>query len=396
MTLHRGMYAARALLCGALVFGALVFSVVGGLPAHADDAPKADLVELRRATVERDAEPNVELFRKGDFTLGFGALLQVQGAFYTGEGAAIQFNDPADKEGFRVRRSRFGFGGTLIKDVEYYFAVDLKDTVVAAFGGDKGAEILDAHFVYSPLKSLHLTLGVDKVPLSISMMQSSGRLELIERSLAVDLLAPVRRVGLSVSGELKLGDFGMLRGVAGLYNGSEGVTSGNRQAGVAGVGYVQFDGLAPVEFVPRDFGFSLGGAFMYDDQSAITATRIGGNISFHGWRTRLVGELLYEKSSPKAAPTTTAQAGDITRYGVSGLLTVFLWQDKLQLAARFEYFNDNDALPTFGKQMLITGGLNWYFARDRLKLQVNYIRRMERDGPGVANDVGLAQLQATF
>jgi len=374
---------------------------IGAVPAPVQNPPGAQppsstAADIRRATIERDAEPTVELFRKGEFTFGFGALMQVQGAFYVGDGSRLQFNDPADSEGFRVRRTRFGFGGSIIKNVDYYFAVDLKDTVAAAYGGDRGSEILDAHFVWSPLSNLHLTVGVDKVPLSISLMQSSGRLELIERSLSVDLLAPVRRVGMSVSGEQKTGDFGTLRYAAGLYNATDGVTSGNRLSGVAGVGYAQYDMLAPQEFVPAGFGLSIGGAYMYEDGPGTDSHRIGGNLQIWGFRTKLVAELLYEKSSPDAAPTTTPIAGDVTRWGASALLTVFLWRDVLQFAGRFEYFSDNDVLPTFGKQILITGGLNYYIARDRLKVQLNYLRRMEREGPGVANDIAFLQIQASF
>ena len=44
------------------------------------------------------------------------------------------FNDPADAEGFRIRRARLGFSGRLFQDFSYYLAIDLKDAVEVATG----------------------------------------------------------------------------------------------------------------------------------------------------------------------------------------------------------------------------------------------------------------------
>jgi phosphate-selective porin len=347
--------------------------------------------------VEEDLDTERVLLRRGDFTLQMGGMLQVQGAFYVGDEAGLVLDDPADTEGFRVRRARFGFAGRLFSHWSYYIAVDLKDTVVAAQGGDHGNEILDAKIEWHRFPFARVIVGVDKVPYSALALQSSSRLTLIERPLMVGLVAPDRRVGLTVEGDL-LG----LQYAAGLYNGSEGVTSGNRMAGVAGAAHLQYNILGkPQEFVPSRIRLGLGGGYMYDDGPAVADHRASGNLAVQGFRVRLQGELLWMQSDPKGEPTgSEIIAGDSTRWGVAAELSAFVlpgrWSEYLQVAARYEYYQDVEELVTFGNQQLITAGLNLYLFRHNLKLQVNYIHRDEREGTEMANDVGFAQIQAMF
>jgi hypothetical protein len=358
--------------------------------------PAGDSSTPSQSVGERDVIPTVEILRRENFSLYMGMLLQTQIAFYVGSQSAIQFDDPADQEGFRVRRARFGFSGRVLKDITYYIAIDLKDTVLAAFGGDKGPEILDASVVWDRFRAFRITVGLDKIPLSVYQLMSSSHLELIERPLYTNLLAPSRRVGATASGSIDIGP-GQLRYAAGMYNGSEGVTSGNRLAGISAVGSLQYDIFRPAaSFVPKSFGVSVGGAYMFDDGTAVKAHRASGNLQVQGAGVRLVAELLYEKSNPKDVPSTDPVAGEVVRKGVAADLSVFLWRPYLQFAFRYEYFFDNDALPTFGQQRLLSGGLNVYFYGDRFKLQINYIHRDEVSGPVVENDIFFAQLQVSF
>lgn len=343
--------------------------------------------------VQDDMPTGVELFRRGGFTLSVGGMIQVQGAFYVGDEAAIEFDDPADTEGFRVRRARFGFGGDLLADWGYYLAVDLKDAVVASQGGDQGNEILDARIEWKRFPFARVKVGLDKAPFSAFALQSSSRLTMIERPLMVGHIAPDRRVGVTVAG-----DVWRLQYAAGLYNGSDGVTSGNRLAGLSGAGYLQLNILGkPESFVPRALRISLGGGYVYEDGPAVNSHRAGGSLQLQGWRTRLVGELLWMKTTPDSEPTGgPVEAGDTSRWGVAGEVSAFVWKQLLQVAVRYEYYKDVENLPTFGTQQLISAGLNLYIYRDNLKLQVSYVNRDEREGPKVENDIGFAQLQAMF
>ncbi len=65
--------------------------------------------------VEDDLETNMEVFRRGSFSLSIGGMIQVMAAPYVGDDAAMSLKDPMDTEGFRVRRARLAFGGTLYR-----------------------------------------------------------------------------------------------------------------------------------------------------------------------------------------------------------------------------------------------------------------------------------------
>jgi phosphate-selective porin len=376
--------------------------------AQPDGAPAVAPHEAERAPVvdrthhEQEAEVNAgredldlkqEVIHRRRFTLAIGGMVQVQGAFYVGDEASISgAKDPADTEGFRIRRARFGLGGTIMRDFGYYLAVDLKDTIVAALGGDRGSEILDAKIEWTRFPWAHISAGMTKAPFSTFALQSSSRLTLIERPLMTSFLAPDRRVGLDVEGKWRF-----FRWAAGVYNGSEGMTSGNKLAGVAGVvrlAYSLFD--RPEGFAPGPFNLTLAGAYNVDNTPSVLHHRVSGSLATSYWRLRLLGEFIWQSSTPHDAPGGTPEAGAVRRWGTAVELSGFVWRELFQLAVRYEYLKDNESLDTFGKQHLITAGANVYLYRDHIKLQVNYIHRDELAGPKVANDIGFAQLQAMF
>ncbi len=341
----------------------------------------------------RDLGAGVELVRRGPFSLFIGGLLQVQGAFYAGNQVSREYGDPLDKAGFRIRRARLSFSGRLAKDFSYYLAMDLKDAAgLHGLGGDPGNEILDARILWDRYRWLNISAGIDRVPFSTFSLHSSARLPLIERPLATELLAPDRRVGITVMGCL-----GPLNWATGVYNGSEGMTSGNRFAGVAIAARVSASLFQqPRSFVPQKPQVTVSGAFMYDNQAAVDLLRAAGSLEVSGFRTKLTGEFLWSRSTPDDQPAGLIDTGEVTRWAAIGEASVFIWSEYLQLAVRYEYFQDNVDLPTFGKQQLISGGLNAYLYHHRLKLQVDYVRRDELEGPEVQNDIAFAQIQAMF
>ena len=341
----------------------------------------------------RDLESQVELFRRGPLSVRMGALLQVQGAFYTGNEVARQLGDAVDTEGFRIRRMRLSFGGELVGDFSYYVALDLKDAIGGAAGyGDRGNELLDARILWSRCACLGIAAGVDRVPFSAFSLESSSRLSLIERPLSSELLAPDRRVGLTVMGAL-----GHFNYALGFFNGSEGATTGNQLAGVAVAGRLAFTLFArPLSFVPRAFEARLGLGMMYDNQAAVDVLRASASLDLSGYRVRWLSEFLWERTTPDAQPDQPSASGAVNRWAAISELSVFVWRELFQLALRYEYINDNEELPTFGRQQVLSGALNIYLHRQNLKLQLGYQRRDELVGAEVANDIGLAQLQAMF
>ncbi len=345
--------------------------------------------------VEDDLETNMEVFRRGSFSLSIGGMIQVMAAPYVGDDAAMSLKDPMDTEGFRVRRARLAFGGTLYRHWEYYLGVDLMDTVGAAMGwdGDHGAEILDARITWARFDFARISAGVDKVPFSAFSLMSSAKMELMERPLSVRLISPDRRVGITVAG-----DIWRLSYAAGVYNGSAGVTTGNQLAGIAAAAHMQLHILGkPTEFVPGALRLSVGGSYMYDNTAASSIQRAAANLELRVFRMRLAGEFLYESTEADQQPgATEVDSGGSSRYGAVGEISIFIWREYLQAAFRYEYHNDNVDLSTFGKQQLFSGGVNFYILRNKLKIMANYIRRHEMDGKAWDNDIAYVQIQARF
>ncbi len=357
---------------------------VKSAPKPAETPPQEHEAEWAQS----DLDQGVELVRHGDFSLRFGGLIQVQAAFFTGPEVAIANGDAADTEGFRIRRARIGFAGDLMRDVDYFLEIDLKDTAMAGTGGDLGTEILDAKISWHRYPWARVTLGCGKLPFSAYAMQSSARLTMVERPLLNTLLVPDYRVGLTVSGM-----WHGLHYAAGLYNGSDGLTSGNRLAGLAGLGRLQYN---VVRRPGRGFNLSLGGAYMGESSPSVAAHRVSGNLNIAYLGARLFGELIWKSTTPHDQPGGFPEAGGVQNLGAAGDLSIFIYKDWIQVAGRYEYFKDNQNLATFGKQQIITLGANVYAYGDHLKLQVNYVRRDELEGLEVDNDIGYAQIQAMF
>lgn len=359
----------------------------------AEEAESEALSDL--GVVEDDLETNMEVFRRGSFSLRIGGMLQVLAAPYVGEDSDQGEDDPMDTEGFRVRRARIGFGGTIYRHWEFYLAADLMDTVGAAMGwsGDHGAEVLDARITWTRFPFARISAGVDKVPFSAYALASSSRMELMERPLTVRKLGPDRRVGLTVAGDLWRISYAV-----GVFNGSAGVTTGNQLAGMAAAAHVQAHILGkPTSFVPDKLRISLGGSYMYDNAAAASMHKAAGNLALRFFRIKLAGEFLWEQTTVDQQPAGSAvDSGDSVRYGAIGELSVFIWKEYLQAALRYEYFNDNNELSTVGRQQLFYGGVNFYILRDKLKIMANYIRRHEMDGTTWENDIFYAQIQAKF
>ena len=68
----------------------------------------------------------------------------------------------------------------------------------------------------------------------------------------------------------------------------------------------------------------------------------------------------------------------------------------LELAGRFEQYDNNKALTDHGDQRVITAGANLYFKGHNLKLQTNYINRSETAGATLDNDALLIGVAAAL
>ena len=350
-------------------------------------ASEPDNTSDKSEMLEDDLDARMELFKRGPVTLNVGGVIQVQAGFYVGDEAQMRQHDSMDTEGFRIRRARLGFGGNFLRHWKYYLAADFKEVYD---GG--GNEILDAKIVWTRFSAARVSVGLDKVPFSRFAMNSSSRLTLVERPLTTQKIAPDRRVGVTV-----LGDLAGLEYAAGFYNGSSGVTEGNRMGGMAAAASLQYHIFGkPSEFVPGKLRLAVGGGFMYNSDAGMDKLRAAGHLDLRLFRVQLLAEFLYEMGSPKEEQKGDATAGEYTRLGAAGELSVFLWRKYLQVALRYELVKDNVQVKTYGDEQLFSGGVNLYLYEHKLKLMLNYTHRTEVEGTTLDNDIAIAQLQAMF
>ena len=69
--------------------------------------------------------------------------------------------------------------------------------------------------------------------------------------------------------------------------------------------------------------------------------------------------------------------------------------DRLEIAVRFEHWDTNVDLDDPSDLMALSGGLNLYLLRDRIKAQLQYTHRREPNAEGEReNDTAVLQLQA--
>ena len=326
--------------------------------------------------VPSDVHPSIELFRSGDRYLNLGASLQIYAVPFIQEEALTTNGDGANEEGFRLRRARLGVTAGLFKDVSFSLVLDPTDV---------DHLIHNASLKWSIHSAFTLNVGATKVPYSRSAVESSGRLHFVDRPLATGDLGIGERLGLTIEGRLWNGALGY---VAGVYNATDGFSIGNQSDGILYGGRIESAPMGPVaDLCPTDFRIQLGGGALMEDGPTVDTFAASGDLHLEAPYVRMRGEFLYDKRSPDAAPLLAPTlSGEVERFVIVGELTGFVLKDQLELAARYEWYDNNSNAEDFGDQQLITGGINYYIDGHHLKILANYIYRDELAGRDIAND----------
>jgi hypothetical protein len=340
--------------------------------------------------------------KQGPVSISPLVLIQAQLAPYVGKDALLQTGDPAERGGFRLRRARLGFEGTIADRVPFAISGELVSDVTLA------ARLTDAYFGYRVADCFAIYVGAHKVPFSRSALTEPSKGSLIERPFAVQAMAPFRQVGAHVEGKLFSKKFGY---ALGLYNGLE-------RSDQFYVGYIEnsaafgnrFDDLAYSARLTAEPMGSLGG---WIPDVSDSSPRIGAGASYffshggtrsihgggvdallHAHGVHLLAEFLWNRTSPNATPTQeTAQFATVQAVGAVAEAGYFINDLRIGAAARFEWIDPNTAVKDAGDGWVVAGGLNYLFAFDRLRAQLDYTHRQERYVPQIKNDTLLLQLQ---
>lgn len=273
------------------------------------------------------------------------------------------------KSGFRIRRSRLGFRGDILKNVHYKLQIDAVKTRI----------LLDAQVEMNFIPQAQLKIGQFKVPFSLENLTSSSALDTINRSQTVENLCPGRDIGASGRdiGITLNGQFSWFDYSFGIFNGSGiNITDLNDHKDIA----------ARLAF--RPVGFLSIGLSRYDGRyssnqgaPAFERERTGIDIFYVQGALAIKGEYIHGKDEQ------TKRSG----WYIHG--NYDLVSDRFQAIFRYDSFSAN--LDVRGDRMTVTTvGVNYFFT-NKTKIQLNY--EVHKKGSGEASkNVILAQLQAGF
>ncbi len=265
---------------------------------------------------------------------------------------------------FKLRRLRVGVQGGLTPWATYRAQVELRSGGTGATAATVAAT--DLYMALTHGRWL-VTLGQSKTPLSIEFIRSSTVLELPERAMAVDSLAPNRDVGVKV-------EWGAAQPIAlqaGIFNGDGINRAANRDGRFLYVGRAV---AKPV--VGLQLGFSAAG-------KPDTTT----------WEAELVVERPRLAARAEYLSRRRATA-DVTTRGWYVLGAYEVVARRLQLVGRVQQFDPSDAA---GADRLTgyTAAAQYFWAGDDLKLQIEYTAFAEQ-GPAIANNRVIVQIQARY
>ncbi|MBN1416307.1 MAG: hypothetical protein JW973_14490 [Bacteroidales bacterium] len=242
---------------------------------------------------------------------------------------------------------------------------------------------------------LNFTIGQQTIPFSLNNTTSNAKLELTDRSQAVEALSlrngdvlgnnNGRDIGISVYGSfIALQDRKLFNYRIGVFNGS-GINKADLNEAKDIVGRII---LHPLQ------GLDLGGSFYYGwtpDSATLDNQTVPTQL---GLRQRAGAEINYTwRFLNMKCEYITGTDGTIRKAGYYGQIAGYVIPDKLQIAGRYDVYDrnadENDTVTTN-----YTMGVNYYINRN-VTLQGSYTLCHE-EGIAFRNNIGSVQLQISF
>jgi hypothetical protein len=367
-------------------------------PAALKPAPSAPSKPESDAVREIYEHPNKgrEAFRLDwdKASLSVNLLAQAQVATYVQKDALVDNGDPASAEGFRLRRARVGFYGTYRNQLGISLAIDVRDQESG------GTTLSTAVLLYKPYSFLNLALGTAPLAFSRGAFTSSSRLQMIERPMSIQRIVPGAQLGLAALGTLA---GGILEYATGIYNGQPGRFGfGPLDRGFLYAARLQVAPLGRMSPGESDYDqspirFALGGDYYYSEDASIRTHAASADVALKWRGLSLTGEVLWDRREPMDAPVAPTSLPSTTdRLAFYAQAGYFVVPRLLELAARYEWYDDHRRVADAGDMWLVTGGLNVYLLDGYLKAQINYQHRAERKVPELKNDVLFLQFQVNL
>ena len=381
----------------------------------AETQTRVQNVEVRAAkAVQPGAAPTFSDVN-GDFTFKPRGTLQVDYAAYNERAGGYDYNNGTD-----IRRARFGFDGTFLKNFKYRIEAEyVKGSV----------NLLDAYIQYLVNPKWTVTVGQHKAPFGLEANTSDSFNSFLERGMANNAFGAVgaeRRVGISAGYasdhlHLAVGAFGTAEGV------QRNATTPDEGYGFNGrvvwEPIIDTDKLVHVGVSAFHATNFAANSLTIEDRpntrvdggrivsASITGTGTTGakSANFVGAEAALVyGPFSVQGEYGNLAIERLAGAADVNFDGFYVFGSVFLTGESrpfkggtadrvkpfadfnpaegkwgaIELLARYDQLDlsDTDLSPLDKKAVSLTGGINWYL-NPNLKIIFNYIRFKGENSP---------------
>lgn len=368
----------------------------------------------------------------GKFALTTNARVQL---LYTFDHDNDPAADPAVDHSFQIRRARLTFNGHMFGEHnKFKLELALSPRDVGLTNGDaKFTVLLDYYLDFDYLRDLSVRVGQYKVPYSLQRVISSGRLQLVDRSIVGPEFDLDRDIGIELRSEDFLG-VDRLRYYAGVYfGGGRDYFAAEPLLRDGGLMYLarfevlpfgSFDDYIEADFVrskkPR---LALGGAYAYTDDAIFNrgnkgqVPTDGGQTNYHNATASvafkivgfsLISEFFWRRGvrDPGDALIEDEQLGILAPAPVEAARNGLGWfaqagymipRAPVELAARFSQIRalGSAAETSMPDNNEVGGGLSWYIAGHPFKLQADYFRIWEQH-IGRGRDQVRVQLQLSF
>lgn len=327
------------------------------------------------------------------WSLQLSALASGFGAAAVGRDARITDLDAVNGSGLYLAAGRVGLCGALSTakgrlwwnvGYEPYALAEAAQPDHRAWG-----RLLAAEVGFAPWRWLNLSAGVRKVAFSFGHDEPEALLALPLRPWVSQSIAPDRRAGLTIDD-----DFGVARVVIGVYQGARNLSL-TAAGGMLIAARLVAEPIGPVgntvttlgdpAFWRRRIRFSFNASILYEYVEGRSHYAIGADGALHFGPVGVAGEYIYSADTPEEAPVRTLPRPRTRRQGLWLETAVMVWRPRLELAARYDWFdNPSEA----GQQFhALSTGLNLYAYGQYVRLQALYTHKFHYGLAGGAPEI---------
>lgn len=358
----------------------------------APTAPAFEPMEPDDSAANDAARGDLVVFDGGMAQVALYGLISAHAAVYTGTDNLLQSGDVAEQPGFRLRYGRFGLHGWAFGSLEFMISMETADLKVRP---------LDAWLSYRPFEVLGITVGAHKVPFSRYATIGSDHGSLLERPLSVNAMSPYRQMGVTLHGSI---GNGLASYAVGVYNGLDrhtnfhegyvenAVFEGNRFNKISFAGRLSLEPFGGIgdDIADLDgggFRLAVGTSVLHNEGSTTRATAWSADMMLKAYGFHLISEYISDTSEPVEDPTTPQTIPtQVDRSGLIVGMGYMILPGQLGISLRGEMFDDDANVDNNGDQLVVTGGLQYYWHRHHFKVSIDYTHREELYGASLDND----------